>query len=266
MTNKVNMPIDLKNTRILISNDDGVEAEGIALLERIARTLSDDVWVVAPDKERSGAGHSLSLHAPLRYRQVAERRYWVDGTPTDAVLVGVMEILKDKRPGLMLSGINRGSNLAEDVTYSGTVSAAMEATLLEIPSIALSNTITEAGVDWSTPEKYTADIIRSLTKCHWPTGTLMNVNFPALPPEQIKGIKPCPQGRRKLDDNLHRRVDPHGRNYIWIGGQRTEPFSEHPTADYMQIKQGYITITPLNLDMTQYPMLEELRGVLEPQA
>lgn len=255
--------MDLKNTRILISNDDGVEAEGIALLERIARTLSDDVWVVAPDKERSGAGHSLSLHDPLRYREVGERRWAVAGTPTDAVLVGVMEILGDKRPGLMLSGINRGSNLAEDVTYSGTVSAAMEATLLEIPSIALSNTVPETGVDWTVPEHYTADIIRKLTQREWPHSVLMNVNFPALPLDQVKGIKPCPQGRRKLDDNLHRRVDPHGRPYIWIGGQRTEPFSDHPTADYMQIKEGWITVTPIDLDMTHYPLLEDLRGVLE---
>ncbi len=257
------MPIDLKSTRILISNDDGVEAEGIAVLERIARTLSDDVWVVAPDKEQSGAGHSLSLHAPLRYRKVTDRKWAVSGTPTDAVLVGVMEILKDKRPGLMLSGINRGSNLAEDVTYSGTVSAAMEATLLDIPAIAFSNVLTDEGINWATPEKFAAQIIESLAKMTWPTGTLMNVNFPALPPAQIKGIKPCPHGRRILEDNLHRRVDPHGRPYIWIGGQRTEPFSDQPTADYRLIKDGYITVTPIDMDMTHYPMLEKMHGLLE---
>lgn len=256
--------IDLKNTRILISNDDGIEAEGIALLERIAKTLSDDVWVVAPAHENSGAGHSLSLHSPLRYRKHSERRWSVVGTPTDAVLVGVMEILKDKRPGLMLSGINRGSNLAEDITYSGTVSAAMEATLLDIPAIALSNQITEDGPDWRVPEKYAADIIRTLTKLSWTSGTLMNVNFPAMPLESIKGVRPCPHGRRVLDDNLHRRVDPHGRPYIWIGGQRTEPFGEQPTADLHQISEGWITITPIDLDMTNYPLLEKMHGLSFP--
>lgn len=255
------MIANLKQTRILISNDDGIEAEGIAVLERIAKTLSDDVWVVAPERENSGAGHSLSLHTPLRYRQHGERRWSVSGTPTDAVLLGVMEIMKDKRPGLMLSGVNRGSNLAEDVTYSGTVSAAMEATLLDIPAIALSNVVTEKGVDWATPEHFAASIIQQLVKLSWPSGTLMNVNFPALPPEEIKGVRPCLHGRRVLDDNLHRRVDPHGRNYIWIGGQRTEPFDDQPTADFHQIQEGWITITPLSLDMTNYPLLEKMHGL-----
>lgn len=253
--------IDLKNTRILISNDDGIEAEGIALLERIAKTLSDDVWVVAPAHENSGAGHSLSLHSPLRYRQHGPQRWSVAGTPTDAVLVGVMEIMKDKKPGLMLSGINRGSNLAEDITYSGTVSAAMEATLLDIPSIALSNQITEDGPDWRVPEQYAAGIIRTLTQLRWPSSTLMNVNFPALPLEKVKGVRPCPHGRRILDDNLHRRVDPHGRPYIWIGGQRTEPFGDQPTADLHQIREGWITITPIDLDMTNYPLLEKMHAL-----
>jgi 5'-nucleotidase len=254
--------MNLKHTRILISNDDGIEAEGIALLEKIACTVSDDVWVVAPDKEQSGAGHSLSLHAPIRYRQVAQRRFAVAGTPTDAVLVGVMEILKDKRPGLVLSGINRGSNLAEDITYSGTIAAAMEATLLEIPAIAFSNTLTNAVPDWRTPEAFAARVIESLVKLPWPSGTLMNVNFPPLPPEAVKGIRPCAHGRRKLDDNLHRRTDPHGRPYVWIGGQRTEPFCSDPDADYRLIAEGFITVTPLSLDLTDYKMLENLHGVV----
>ncbi len=258
------MPIDLSSARILISNDDGVNAEGIALLERIARTLSDDVWVVAPEHEQSGAGHSLSLHKPLRLRQVAERRFAVDGTPTDSVLLAVMEVMKDKRPDLMLSGINRGSNLAEDVTYSGTVSAAMEATLLEIPSIAFSNQLQNGVADWRTPERYTAQIIQSLARATIPHDRLINVNFPALAPESVKGIALCPQGRRKLDDNLDRRIDPAGRPYIWIGGQRTEPFNNHPESDFSRIREGYITITPLSLDMTDYTLLSALSPVLAP--
>lgn len=256
------MPIDLKTARILISNDDGVNAPGIALLEKIARTLSDDVWVVAPEHEQSGAGHSLSLHKPLRLRKVAERRFAVEGTPTDAVLLGVQEVCKDKRPDLMLSGINRGSNLAEDVTYSGTVSAAMEATLLEIPSIAFSNTLRNGEADWSVPEHYAAQIIRSLAQVEFPHDRLMNVNFPAVALSEVKGIKLCPQGRRRLDDNLDRRIDPAGRPYIWIGGQRTQRFKEHPEADFEQIRDGFITVTPLSLDLTDYGMLSRLDGVL----
>jgi 5'-nucleotidase len=202
------------------------------------------------------------LHKPLRIKQVGERRFSVDGTPTDAVLVGVMEVLKDKRPTLMLSGINRGSNLAEDVTYSGTVSAAMEATLLEIPSIAFSNQI-KGEVNWDVPEKFNADIIRMLAATNIPHDRLMNVNFPAMPVDQVKGVKLCPQGRRRLDDNLHRRIDPRGQHYIWIGGQRTEAFRDHPESDCEQIAAGYITITPLSLDMTDYALMDTLASVVK---
>lgn len=256
------MTIDLKTTRILVSNDDGVGAEGIVLLEKIARELSDDVWVVAPATEQSGAGHSLSLHAPLRYKKVGEKRFAVTGTPTDAVLLAVQEIMKDKRPGLMLSGINRGSNLAEDVTYSGTIAAAMEATLLEIPAIAFSNKLLDGEANWDVPTKYAPVIIRALTRMQWPHGTLMNVNFPSVPLKDVKGVKPCPQGRRKLDDNLHRRIDPQGRPYIWIGGQRTEPFTDEPQADYQQILNGYVTVTPLNMDLTNYTLMPEVQQAL----
>ncbi|MBX9726280.1 MAG: 5'/3'-nucleotidase SurE [Rickettsiales bacterium] len=255
------MTIDLKTARILISNDDGVNAEGLALLERVARTLSDDVWVVAPEQEQSGAGHSLSLHKPLRVRELGKQRFAVDGTPTDAVLVGVMEVLKDKRPDLMLSGINRGSNLAEDVTYSGTVSAAMEATLLEIPSIAFSNQI-KCAVNWAVPEHYIVQLIRSLAQTPIAHDRLLNVNFPAVALAEVKGIRVCPQGRRKLDDNLDRRTDPQGRPYIWIGGQRTEPFKNPEESDFTMIAAGYITVTPLSLDMTDYTAMKALKAAI----
>ncbi len=255
------MTITLKTARILISNDDGVNAEGLALLERVARELSDDVWVVAPEHEQSGAGHSLSLHKPLRIRQLAERRFAVDGTPTDAVLLGVMEVMKDKRPDLMLSGVNRGSNLAEDVTYSGTVSAAMEATLLEIPSIAFSNQI-KGAVNWDVPERYLEPLIRRISQTTIAHDRLMNVNFPAVALADVKGMRVCPQGRRRLDDNLDRRTDPQGRPYIWIGGQRTEPFNNAADSDFSMIAQGYITVTPLSLDMTDYASIAGLEAAL----
>jgi len=218
------------------------------------------VWVVAPEQEQSGAGHSLSLHKPLRLRKVSERRFAVEGTPTDAVLLGVQEVCKDKRPDLMLSEINRGSNLAEDVTYSGTVSAAMEATLLEIPSIAFSNQI-KGEIDWTIPEQYTKGIIEALAKTTIPHDRLINVNFPATALDRVKGIRLCPQGRRKLDDNLDRRIDPAGRPYIWIGGQRTEPFKNNPESDFSKIAEGFITVTPISLDMTDYEMLSNLNNV-----
>jgi len=255
--------MNLKNARILITNDDGVGAEGIMLLEEIARGVCDDVWVVAPSTEQSGAGHSLRLHTPIRYKQISARTFGVSGTPTDAVLIGVMEVLKDKKPDLVLSGINRGNNLAEDVTYSGTIAAAMEATLLEIPAIAFSNTRHGEEMDWRTAQTFAPRILETLTQAHWPSGTLMNVNFPACAPQDVRGIRPCAHGRRKLDDNLHRRTDPQGRPYVWIGGQRSEPFCSDPDADYRLIQENYITVTPLSLDLTHHLMLREMQGMFE---
>jgi 5'-nucleotidase len=178
-----------------------------------------------------------------------------------------MEIL-DKRPDLVLSGINRGANVAEDVTYSGTIAVTMEGTLLEVPSIALSNMLRgEYGteeVDWTGPKQYAADIIRNLAKIDWPHGTLINVNFPGLPVAQIKGVKVCPQGRRKIDkEKLHKRKDPRGRDYYWIGGPGVTPFDNQPDADYHMLSAGYITVTPIQLDLTNYELMSSLRHVVE---
>lgn len=262
------MAIDLKNTRIMVSNDDGVEAEGILLLADIARQLSEDVWTVAPLYEQSGVSHSLTLHDPLRIKQYDERRFAVVGTPSDAVLLGVYEILKDKRPGLVLSGINRGANVAEDVTYSGTIAVTMEATLLEIPAIAFSNMVRgpygNPEIDWSSAEKYGADIIRQVAKLDFPHGTLINVNFPGLPAEQVKGIKVSPQGRRKIDgEKIHKRQDPRGRDYFWIGGPGVTPFDDQPDADFHMLIDGYITVTPIQLDLTNHDLMSSLRSLVE---
>ncbi len=250
--------------RILVTNDDGIDSDGLEALEQIARALSDDVWVVAPQTEQSATGHSLTLHEPIRLRQDGEKRYAVRGTPTDCVLMAVLQIITDKKPDLVLSGINRGMNVAEDVTYSGTIAAAMEGTLLEIPSIALSMQPDEQGeYTWKTPISYAPNIITKLLKTGWPDGNFINLNFPALAPDAVKGVKICPQGRRKIGEKLERRTDPKGRDYYWIGGPSDVPYDDLPGADYMQMRKGYITLTPLQMDLTNYRALEDIREHFE---
>ena len=252
------------NARILVTNDDGILAEGLAVLESIARTLSDDVWVVAPEIEQSGAGHSLTMHEPIRQRKIDEKRYAVSGTPTDCVLMAVMEISRDKPFDLVLSGINRGANVAEDVTYSGTIAAAMEATLLEIPAIAFSSYIeADKPVEWAAVAERGPAIVRELGRHNWPTGTLINVNFPGLPSAAIKGTRLCPHGRRRITEKLERRVDPRGRPYFWVAGPGVIPFNDHPEADYNQLAEGYITITPLTMDLTHHLFMSELAQAWE---
>jgi 5'-nucleotidase len=252
--------------RILISNDDGIDADGIAVLEEIARGISNDVWVVAPDIEHSGAGHSLSLHTPLRLKKRGEKRYSVAGTPTDSVLMAILEVMQDK-PDLLLSGVNRGLNVAEDVTYSGTIAAAMEGTLLDIPSIALSQQVKlNEEVHWDVPRRYASQIIVKLVESGWPRGNLMNVNFPHCTPDEVDGVKICPQGRRKIGEKLVKRTDPKGRDYYWIGGPGDEPYDDLPGADYMQIQKKRITVTPLSMDLTNYRVLEDVRAHFEGDA
>src|SRR5713226_7750389 len=175
-------PIDLARCRILISNDDGIDSPGLRVLERIARDLAEDVWVVAPELEQSGASHSLTTRRPLRLKEVGWQRYSVDGTPTDCVLLAVKRLLRDHPPDLVLSGINGGSNVGEDLTYSGTVAAAMEATLLGIPAIALSQEYRDdTDILWPTSEAFAPEVIRRLLRQPWPDSTLYNINFPAVP-------------------------------------------------------------------------------------
>lgn len=250
--------------RILVTNDDGFQSDGLEALESIARALSDDVWVVAPETEQSGVAHSLTMHEPIRLRQLAERRYAVKGTPTDCVLMAVLQILTDQKPTLVLSGVNRGMNVAEDVTYSGTIAAAMEGTLLGIPSIALSASSREAGrFVWETPRQFAPDIIRTLTHTGWPDGNLINLNFPGLSPEAVEGVKICPQVRRKIGEKLIKRTDPRGRDYYWIGDTSDEPYDDLPGADYLQLQKGYITLTPIQMDLTNYRLLEDIREQFE---
>lgn len=252
------------NTRILVTNDDGIMAEGLQALEAVARTLSGDVWVIAPEQEQSGAGHSLTMHEPIRMRKIEEKRYAVAGTPTDCVLMALMEIARDKPFGLVLSGINRGANVAEDVTYSGTIAAAMEGTLLEVPSIAFSTAFSlDKPIEWQAVIERAPSIVRELGRHTWPDSTLINVNFPGLPASAIKGTRLCPHGRRRINEKLDRRIDPRGRPYFWVAGPGVEPFSEHPEADYNQLADGYITITPLTMDLTHHLFMRELSDAWE---
>src|ERR1044071_8518136 len=186
--------------RILLTNDDGVNATGLKVLENIARAFSDDIWIVAPTEEQSGAGHSLTLTRPVRLRKLGERRFCVTATPTDAVMMGLAHILKDGQPDLILSGVNRGANLGEDVTYSGTCSAAMEGALAGIPSIALSPSYAKEGMGDTVPfaaaEAWAERVLAPLIAAPFAPRTLVNVNFPALPPDQVKGIRVVRQGLR----------------------------------------------------------------------
>jgi len=256
---------DLSKLRILISNDDGIDAHGLVVLERVARRLSDDIWVVAPTYERSGAGHSLTIHDPLRPIQISERRFAVSGTPTDCVMVAINHIMKDTPPDLVLSGINHGGNLGEDVHYSGTVAAAMEGVLLGVPAIALSQVLTDAAnVQWETAEHFAPDVIRKVCAVGWGRNVLININFPDKPVHEVKGVIPATQGKHKFGDDLVLRHDPRGRPYLWIGSKRSTVQPLDGT-DLKAVDQGFVSVTPLNVDLTHAPTMAALSKVFPTQ-
>ena len=240
-----------KNLRILISNDDSIYAPGIKILEKLAREISDDIWIIAPAVEQSASAHSLTINRPLRPKKIGEQKYAVDGTPTDCVLMAIKELMKGKKPDLVLSGINAGANLADDVTYSGTVAAAMEATLLGVPAIAFS----QAGslgspIKWETCEAHGLKVIKLLLEEGWPEGVLINVNFPDVPPESIRGIEVARQGARPDYKTLLKAKDPRGLPpYYWVGPV-PEVIDIHDDSDLSTINKKKISITPLHLDLT----------------
>jgi 5'-nucleotidase len=248
--------------RILVTNDDGIHAPGLAALEAIAAELSDDIWVVAPAEEQSGAGHSLTLSQPVRMRELSARRFAVRGTPTDCVMLALGAVLETHKPDLILSGVNRGGNLAEDVTYSGTVSAAMEGCLAGIRSVALSQVMmnyTAGEEDFSTATVHGAAVVRKILEIEWPDGVLMNINFPPVLPADIAGVRITEQGFRDYG-NIHlvKRIDPRGFPYYWHGFGKEKPSPGHLT-DLRAMHEACISVTPLHLDMTHHQTLQALR-------
>ncbi len=251
--------------RILVTNDDGIHAPGIAILEDIARQLSDDVWVIAPAEEQSGAGHSLTLTVPIRLIPMGEKRYSVRGTPTDSVMMALGHVLKDNPPDLVLSGVNLGANLAEDVTYSGTVSAAMEGTLYGVRSIALSQVLRDLPKKeaFETAKAWGVKVVKALIEAEWDAGVLMNVNFPPVAPDDVAGILVTEQGFRDYGQTMiEKRRDTRGLPYYWFGLGREASQPGHET-DLKAMKSSHISITPLHLDMTHYATIAKLRSALK---
>jgi 5'-nucleotidase len=242
---------------ILCTNDDGYLATGLRVLSEAARTVGE-VYVVAPDREQSASSHSLTMHFPLRAKPIRDHTFTVDGTPTDCVALAVGALL-DRRPDFVLSGINHGPNMGEDVLYSGTVAGAMEATILGIPAVALSYT----GRDPGDLEAFGPLIRRLLVQItergDFPAETLLSVNLPAIPPEEVRGVRVTRLARRVYTDSLTRARDPSGREYFWIGGGATEWNAPEGT-DFWAVKEGYVSITPLHLDLTNHRLLGDVES------
>ena len=250
--------------RILVTNDDGIHAPGLVSAERIARALSDDVWVVAPESDQSGVSHSLSLNDPLRLREISEKTFAVKGTPTDCVIMAVKHLMAGDPPDLVLSGVNRGQNVAEDVTYSGTIAGAIEGTILGIRSIALSQAYgpeTRLAVPYETAEAHAPGVIRTILEEGMPQGTLININFPNRKPADVKGVKVTVQGRRDQEIlTIDPRHDGRGNPYYWIAFVRRPQRLEYG-ADLWALAEGHISVTPLRIDLTDEPTMTRYAAV-----
>jgi 5'-nucleotidase len=251
--------------RILLTNDDGVHAPGLKVLEKIAREFSDDVWIVAPADENSGAGHSLTLSRPVRIREHGAKHFSVAGTPTDSVMIAVGVIMNEQKPDLILSGVNRGANLGDDITYSGTVSAAMEGALAGIRSIALSQVYSREGMADAVPfgaaEAWGAKVLAPLIARDVPPRTLININFPPIAATAVKGVRVVRQGFHDYSrGSIVKGTDPRGYDYYWFGLHGVEHTSGHDT-DLEVIDDGYISVTPLQLDLTHGESIAALRAL-----
>ena len=247
--------------RILLTNDDGINAPGLSVLEDIARTFTDDIWIVAPETDQSGTAHSLTLHEPMRCRDVGAQRFAVKGTPTDCVIMGVRHLMKGKAPDLVLSGVNAGQNIADDVTYSGTIAGAMEGTLLGVPSIALSQAYgfgQSTDVKWQTALDLGPGIIRKCLDAGWPKEVLLNVNFPDKDAADVHKTLITSQGKRNQGlVDIEKRMDTRGTPYYWFALDRRRSTPADGT-DLKAIYDGHISITPIGLNLTHNPTLLEL--------
>ena len=252
--------------RILLTNDDGIHAEGLASLRRIAAALSDDVWVVAPEAEQSGMSRALTLGAPLRVRKVEDRVFSVTGTPTDCVVLAMSDLVEGARPDLVLSGVNRGQNLAEDCSMSGTVAGAVMAMSVGVPGIALSQSLhrfhDEVVAHWETAEAHAPGVIARLLELGWPADVVMNVNFPPRPPQEVEEVEVTAQGfHDAYRGRTERRSDLRGRHYYWMGFSH-ERQSPPAGTDLAAIAAGRISVTPLHIDMTHRAAMHDLKGRL----
>ncbi len=243
---------------ILVSNDDGVYAEGIQVLAETLKKIAR-VVVVAPDREKSAASHSLTLHRPLRIVQVKKNIYGVTGTPADCVNLGVNEILDRKKPNLIVSGVNHGGNLGDDVHYSGTVSAALEGAMMGVPSIAVSLVLRDGKPYFKPAALFAAKLARKVLKEGLPKGIVLNVNAPNLPQSKLKGYAYCKLGKRNYSDVIVEKLDPRKKKYYWIGGDEIG-YENIPGSDCNAILEKKISITPIKVDMTDYPFLEKIRS------
>ncbi|NLS03504.1 5'/3'-nucleotidase SurE [Rhizobium sp. P32RR-XVIII] len=250
--------------RILLTNDDGIHAEGLSALERIARTLSDDVWIVAPETDQSGLAHSLSLSEPLRLRQVSEKHFALRGTPTDCVIMGIKQVM-DIKPDLVLSGVNSGSNVADDVTYSGTIAGAIEGTMQGVRSFALSQAYVYSDgvrmVPWEVAETHAPALLEKLMNVELPEGTFFNLNFPSCRPEDVQGVEVTAQGKLAFNLQVDARSDGRGFPYYWLKfGERAGDFSDG--TDIHALKHNKISVTPLKLDLTDYSVRDRVARAL----
>jgi 5'-nucleotidase len=250
--------------RILLTNDDGIAAPGLAALERIAGELSDDVWVCAPEREMSGASRALTLAEPVRVRRLGPRRFATTGTPTDCVMLALEDLVEGKAPDLVLSGVNRGANLAEDVTMSGTVAGAIEAMAMGVPGVALSQMggYTPEDTYFEAAETYAPGILKKLVETGWPADVVLNLNFPETPAAQIEAVEVTRQGFRDVQvRHAEKRTDLRGRDYYWIGF-RQERSTPAEGTDLRALYEGRISVTPLHIDLTHLPTVRDLKGVL----